>query len=201
MSQNQAAITSGGVTLLFLGGTCTTIYTVERLGRRTVMLYGAIFCSLFMILFTTGLAVNTTSSNKLAIVSLFLFEFVFGASWCPLPWIYVPEIAPLHVRHIGTSMGVFTQWFITFIVVKFGPMGVSNVGWRFYILFCVFNVLAVIFVYFFVKETKGLSLEEIDLLFARKDYKHVLEARLRANATNEQKNEVQLQEDIRFEKA
>jgi hypothetical protein len=87
MSQNTAAITSGGVTLLFLGGTCSTIYTMEKLGRRTVMLWGAVFCSLFMILFTIGLAVNNDSSNKLAVVSIFLFEFSFGASWCDAPWI------------------------------------------------------------------------------------------------------------------
>ncbi|KIW64609.1 hypothetical protein PV04_09532 [Phialophora macrospora] len=181
MSQNQAAITSGGVTLLFLGGTCSTIYTMEKFGRRTVMLWGAITCSLFMILFTIGLGVNNDSSNKLAVVSIFLFEFCFGASWCGAPWIYVPEIAPLHVRHIGTSMGVFTQWIITFIVVKFGPMGIQSSGWKFYLLFCVFNVLAVPFVYFFVRETKGLSLEEIDVLFAKPEYKHVLQARLRGD--------------------
>jgi Na+/melibiose symporter-like transporter len=74
MSQNQAAITSGGVTLLFLGGTASTIYTMEKFGRRQVMLWGAVFCSVFMILFTIGLGVNSDSSNKLAVVSIFLFE-------------------------------------------------------------------------------------------------------------------------------
>ena len=176
MSQDTAAVTSGGVTLVFFGGSLTLIYTVEKFGRRTVMLYGAILCSLFMILFTIGLAVNTTSSLKLAVVSIFLFEFFFGASWCGLPWVYVPEIAPLHVRHVGTAMGVFTQWFVTFIVVKFGPMGISASGWKFYLLFCVFNVLAIVFVFFFVKETKGLSLEEIDVLFAKKKYRDSVEA-------------------------
>ncbi|KAJ9604383.1 hypothetical protein H2200_011217 [Cladophialophora chaetospira] len=194
MSQNQAAVTSGGVTLLFLGGTCSTIYTMEKFGRRTVMLWGAIFCSLFMCLFTIGLGVDNDSSNKLAVVSIFLFEFSFGASWCDAPWIYVPEIAPLHVRHIGTSMGVFTQWIITFIVVKFGPMGIQASGWKFYLLFCVFNVLAIPFVYFFVKETKGLSLEEIDVLFAKKDYKHVLQARLRGDPEAGEKSGVEEQE-------
>ncbi|ETI21553.1 hypothetical protein G647_07900 [Cladophialophora carrionii CBS 160.54] len=194
MSQNQAAITSGGVTLLFLGGTCSTIYTMEKFGRRTVMLWGAVFCSLFMILFTIGLGVNNDSSNKLAVVSIFLFEFCFGASWCDAPWIYVPEIAPLHVRHIGTSMGVFTQWIITFIVVKFGPMGIQSSGWKFYLLFCVFNVLAIPFVYFCVRETKGLSLEEIDLLFAKKEYRHVLQARLRGDPEGAEKGGVDEQE-------
>jgi Sugar (and other) transporter len=92
MSQNRASITSGGVTLLFLGGTATTIWTVERLGRRTVMLWGAIFCSLFMILFTIGLGVNTNSSLRLAVTSIALFEFAFGASWCGLVWVYVVSL-------------------------------------------------------------------------------------------------------------
>jgi len=197
MSQNQAAITSGGVTLLFLGGTATTIWTVEHLGRRTVMLYGAVFCSIFMILFTIGLGVNTDASLKLSVASIFLFELSFGASWCGLPWIYVPEISPLHVRHVGTSMGVFTQWFITFIVVKFGPMGIQDIGYRFYILFCVFNVLAIPFVYFCVKETKGLSLEEIDILFARPEYKHVLQARLRGDHEASDKENVRQSEVVR----
>lgn len=93
-------------------------------------------------------------------------------------------------------MGVFTQWFITFIVVKFGPMGIQNIGYRFYILFCVFNVLAIPFVYFCVKETKGLSLEEIDLLFARKEYKHVLQARLRGDHEAADKKDLQEKEVV-----
>jgi hypothetical protein len=63
-------------------------------------------------------------------------------------------------------------------------MGISDIGWKFYLLFCVFNVLAIPFVYFCVKETKGLSLEEIDLLFAKKEYRHVLEARLRGDGSS-----------------
>ncbi|KAL1301913.1 hypothetical protein AAFC00_006091 [Neodothiora populina] len=178
MTQDTAAVTSGGVTLLFFGGTLTLIYTVERFGRRTMMLWGAITCSLFMILFVVGLAVDTDSSLQLAVVSIFLFEFCFGATWCGLPWVYVPEIAPLSVRHVGTAMGVFTQWIVTFIVVKFGPMGISAAGWKFYLLFVVFNCLTIPFVYFCVKETKGLSLEEIDLLFAKKGHRDEMEARV-----------------------
>lgn len=118
MSQDTAAITSGGVTLVFLGGTATTIWTIEHWGRRPVFFWGAVLCSLWMILFTIGLAVNTQSSSKLAVASIFLFEFFFGASWCSSPWVYVPEIAPLQYRHIGTSMGIFGQWIITFIVSR-----------------------------------------------------------------------------------
>lgn len=93
-------------------------------------------------------------------------------------------------------MGVFTQWFVTFLVVKFGPMGIQEIGWKFYLLFCVFNVLAIPFVYLCVRETKGLSLEEIDVLFARKDYKHVLQARLRGDDETTVKNNVEEHEIV-----
>ena len=59
------------------------------------MLWGAISCSLFMILFTIGLGVNNAASNKLAVVSIFLFEFSFGASWCDAPWIV--SVSKLHL--------------------------------------------------------------------------------------------------------
>jgi hypothetical protein len=95
-------------------------------------------------------------------------------------------------------MGVFTQWIITFIVVKFGPMGIQQSGWKFYLLFCVFNVLAIPFVWFCVKETKGLSLEEIDVLFAKKEYKHVLQARLRGEADTGEKGQAQQKEVAQY---
>lgn len=83
-AQERAALTAGGVTMVFFAGTATTIYTVERFGRRPVFFWGACLCSLFMILFTVGLAVNTNSSLNLAVASIFLFEFFFGASWCSM---------------------------------------------------------------------------------------------------------------------
>lgn len=58
-------------------------------------------------------------------------------------------------------------------------------------------MLAIPFVYFCVKETKGLSLEEIDLLFAKKEYRHVLEARLRGDGSNRDgKEEIEMVEEV-----
>jgi Sugar (and other) transporter len=79
---------------------------------------GPILCSNFMVLFTIGLAVDTHNSQLLAVVSIILFEFFFEASWCPLPWVYVPEIAPFHVRHIGTSMGRSRSGLFLLLLVK-----------------------------------------------------------------------------------
>lgn len=116
MSQRHASVTSGGIALLALGGCISAVWTTERFGRRAVMLWGAVALTLFMTLFTIGLGINTDASLKLAVVSIFLFEFSLGASWACVVWVYIPEIAPLNVRHVGAALGTFTSWGVTFIV-------------------------------------------------------------------------------------
>lgn len=113
-----------------MAGTASEFYTVERFGRRPVLLYGAMACSFLMILFTLGLAVDAKYSTIMAVVSIFPFEFVIGSSWCFMQWVYAPEISLLDVRHIGTSLAVGTEWLVTFILVKWGPLGISTIGWK-----------------------------------------------------------------------
>lgn len=81
MSQNQAGLTSGGLSCVFWGGTVTAIFSVEILGRRTVLLWGAVGCSICMICYTVGLAVYSQQSLTMSIVFIFLFELCYGASW------------------------------------------------------------------------------------------------------------------------
>jgi len=70
-------------------------------------------------------------------------------------------------------------------IVKFGPTGITHIGYKFYIIFCVFSAITIPFIYFCAKETKGLSLEEIDLLFAKKAYQPVLKGKIRARTLAE----------------
>ena len=69
---------------------------------------------------------------------------------------------------------------------------------RFYLIFCIATPLAAVFTFFFVKETKGLSLEEIDVLFAKPAHKAKLEARLRGAeyASSEEKTDVIEQNEV-----
>jgi sugar porter (SP) family MFS transporter len=188
MSQHTAALTSGGLGLVFWGGSLTSIHTVDRLGRRTVLLWGAIACTTFMILFTIGLAIGTTKSLTMSVTAIFLFEFSFGASWCIVPWMYAPEVTPLEVRHVGTACAVGMEWLITFVTVFAGPIGITNCGWKFYLLFCIGNILQIVFVFFCVKETKSPTLEEIDILYAKPAYKTELEERMHSRMEQEEQD-------------
>jgi len=62
------------------------------------------------------------------------------------------------------------------MVVQVTPVGISNIGWRYYIIFAIFNACFVPIMYFFYPETKGLELEDVDRLFAYGSVKQMLEA-------------------------
>ena len=62
---------------------------------------------------------------------------------------------------------------------QMGPLGISTISWKFYLIFCICTPLAAVFTFFFIKETKGLSLQEIDSLFAKPGHKAELERTLR----------------------
>ena len=58
-----------------------------------------------------------------------------------------------------------TNWIFVYVIVVITPYGIENLAWRFYIIFAVLNFAWFPIIYFFYIETKGLSLEEIDLMF------------------------------------
>lgn len=102
-------------------------------------------------------------------------------------YVYTSEIMPLRYRHVGFSLAISCQWLFAFVTVFAGPIAVTNRGWTAWIWFLVFNAVSVPFgepmipfsskqhvlttyaVYFYLPETRGLSLEEVDLVFMSQD--------------------------------
>jgi hypothetical protein len=64
-------------------------------------------------------------------------------------------------------MGSSTQWLFNFVVTKFTPSAISNIGWRTFVMFGVFCTAMGVWVLFCVKETKSRSLEDMNALFAK----------------------------------
>lgn len=75
------------------------------------------------------------------------------------------EYAPLAIRTKAAALATASNWIFTFLVVEITPVSISNIAWRTYIYFSVFNFAFVPLVYFFYPETRNLSLEQIDRLF------------------------------------
>ena len=99
----------------------------------------------------------------LAIVSLILFNAAFSIGWGPVPWVLLGELIPLRVRGVGSGIATLVNWSTAAIVTGFYLDYAEKVKpWSAWWTFSGLNLLAVLFVVFFVSETKGRSLEEIN---------------------------------------
>lgn len=73
------------------------------------------------------------------------------------------EIFPTRVREGGIAVGAATQWLFGFTLSQITPAAVNNLGYKAFLMFCCFNWALVLYTWFFIKETKGLSLEEMEI--------------------------------------
>lgn len=72
------------------------------------------------------------------------------------------EIFPNRIREAGIAIGTATQWLFNCVFSLTTPYAVKNLGWKTFLMFSIFSWALVVFVYFFIKETKGKSLEEME---------------------------------------
>jgi hypothetical protein len=80
-------------------------------------------------------------------------------------YLYVSEIFPTEIRPIGMGFSLFGQFAATLIVLQTAPIGIQNVGWKYYLVIVVWCIVFIPIVYFFFPETAQLSLEEISAKF------------------------------------
>ncbi|KAL9109794.1 MAG: hypothetical protein Q9227_005663 [Pyrenula ochraceoflavens] len=127
------------------------VYFLEKFGRRTWLIAGAASQTVFMAAFTGLLSTPGPKTGAAAAAMLF--------AW--IVYVYASEIVPLRYRHIGFALSVSAQWLMAFVTVFAGPIAIADpsVGWKTWIWFLVFNFIAVPY------ETRGHTLEEIDLIF------------------------------------
>lgn len=118
-SVQTSALYAGFIQLAFWLGTLPTLVVVDRYGRRPVLLFGSIGMTVSLILFTIGIAIESKSGGYLALSMLFVYEFIFGTSWTPIPWLLAPEITPLSHRHIGGALSPGSEWLWTFVGYRF----------------------------------------------------------------------------------
>lgn len=145
-------------------------YTIDRLGRRPLMLWSAAAMSICMAVLagtTSPPAKSSTAALVIAVIALYCFQFIFTVGYSGLTFLYAAEMAPLQVRAAVSAVSTATVWTFNFLLAEVTPIGFGTIGNNYYIIFAVINALIVPSVYFFFPETKGRSLEEIDEIFAQ----------------------------------
>lgn len=149
---------------------------IERTGRRKLMIIGA-----FGMMVSMAILAGTVSTGEImengapkletqygvtATVFLFVFNSFFAIGWLGMTWLYPAEITNLRIRIQANALSTSSNWMSNFLIVMITPPAFANLGYQTYIIFAVFNAALIPCVYLFFPETKGRTLEELDVVFA-----------------------------------
>ena len=139
--------------------TLVAVFTVEKIGRKPLLITG----SLGMALGALGVALSniTTLPAFVPVISIMLYSACFMFSWGPICWVYIAELFPNTIRSEATAIAVAFQWIFNFIVSStFVPM----YNWSHFFAYALYGVIcliAAVFVWKLVPETKGKTLEDM----------------------------------------
>ncbi|AQW21234.1 MFS transporter [Lentilactobacillus curieae] len=152
---------------------CTVIaYKImDKFDRKKILKFGSIVMALSIgILSVINFTIDVKSAAIPTVILIAIYIFGFAVSWGPIAWVMIGEIFPLSVRGIGASIGSAANWIGNFIVSQFFLSMLAffhnNIGGPFAV-FTVFAVLSYFFVQHVVPETRGKSLEDIEMEMRR----------------------------------
>ncbi|EWY85677.1 hypothetical protein FOXG_11758 [Fusarium oxysporum f. sp. lycopersici 4287] len=183
-----------------LSGTCSIIFTlsctllVDRVGRRCILMVGAAgMCISLLVVAILGMKVPESADGTrpygmgVAVAAMFfLFIFFYKPSWGATVWVYTSEIFSTDVRAHGVAIGAQSQSVASTILNQFFPTFLKNCGFYTFFFFVGVNALLLVGVFFFLPETKGVPLEEIDVLFGsvshREKGEDVLEGKMKTDS-------------------
>ena len=178
------------VNLLF---TFIAMYTVDKLGRKPLLIIGGfgmlvgflimgftLYFSDYSQLNSAGMPTISSTEGIISLIGILLFIASFAMSMGPIVWVLLSEIFPNKIRSAAMSIAVAAQWLANYFVSQTFPIVVdSDVNklqidggvWNNalpYFLFSGFIVIIILFVWKFIPETKGKTLEEMESLFEKK---------------------------------
>lgn len=157
-------VVMGLVNVIF---TLIAIKYVDKIGRKPLLIVGSIGMAIGMGGVSMLSAFNVIGISTLIFIVIFTASFMM--SWGPIVWVVLSEIFPNRIRGAAMAIAVAVQWLANFTITSFYPymMEVSGaMTYGFYGLMC---VLSGLFVWKFLPETKGKTLEELEKLWKKKE--------------------------------
>jgi SP family xylose:H+ symportor-like MFS transporter len=158
--------------IVMVAFTLVATVTVDKWGRKPLLILGAFVMAVSMI--ALGFMFNAGSVGLAALVVVCIYIAGFSLSWGPVVWVMLAEIFPNSIRDKAMAIAVAAQWFMNWVVsVTFNIMDGSsalnasfNHGFAYW-LYGGFSVLAALFVWKFVPESKGVTLEAMQRLWKK----------------------------------
>ncbi|KAL0937071.1 MFS monosaccharide transporter [Colletotrichum truncatum] len=161
-------------TLVNVLTTPLAFWTIERFGRRPLLIYGGL--GLFVTQFIIAAVGTAQPNNEVAVkgmIAVICFQiFFFATTWGPAAWVVVGEVFPLPIRSRGVAISTASCWFWNCVLAVIAPYmtgdekGAVNLGPKIFFFWGSLCFLNTLFAYFLVPEMKGLSLEQVDQMLA-----------------------------------
>ncbi|KAJ5634561.1 hypothetical protein N7528_002403 [Penicillium herquei] len=199
---SDAKLVTGFFGLVKVVGVSTfQLFVLDRVGRRIPFMAGAFAMGSFMLIIACILATHPANSNSASsgptaagiacIIMTYAEAFSYNMSWGPLPWLYVGEIFSSRTREVGLTVGAASQWLFNFMMSQVTPHAITNIKWRMFLMFAIFNYAIVGYAWLVIKETSQDSLEEMQEVFGgQKTFaKHVEDVEHYENAGKQESTE------------
>ena len=162
---SSSILATVGIGMVNVLATVFAVFYLDVLGRRPLLLTGMIGMGACLLALSIAFRFGTQSAYLpwIAITSTFVYIVCFAFSLGTMLWLVISELFPLEVRATAMSVAIFSCWFWNFVVSStfltlldyFGPSNTFLI----YGMLCVFSI---IFCYYKVPETKGITLEQIE---------------------------------------
>ena len=184
-------LASGVVGIVMFLATIPAVLYVDQWGRKPTLIAGAVTMAICHFIVAGIIAQCQSDWNAhraagwTAVVFIWIFAIGFGFSWGPCAWIVVAEVFPLGLRAKGISIGASSNWLNNFAVGMSTPDFITAAPYGVYIFLGIMCALSVLYVTFFVPETKGRTLDEMDELFGDKSGRNKIDAELLYNCMRE----------------
>jgi sugar porter (SP) family MFS transporter len=146
--------------------TFVAIIFIDKVGRRQLYLIGSMGMAITLVLLAVSFYFKMDGIFTLVCIMLFLV--FFSSCIGPVFWTLVSEIFPNRIRGKALAFASFTQWIFNFLVVLLFPHFLVLLGGAITFLFlALMSFVQLLFTWFYVPETKGKSLEEIEMLWKK----------------------------------
>ncbi|KAM7254619.1 hypothetical protein ACFE04_003999 [Oxalis oulophora] len=179
--KDDASLMSAVITgVVNVAATVVAIVVVDKLGRRFLFLQGGVQMLLCQFVVAACIGAKFGVSGEpgdlpkwYAIVVVFficVYVSAFAWSWGPLGWLVPSEIFPLEIRSAAQSINVSVNMFFTFIIAQVFLKMLCYMKFGLFLFFAFFVIVMTIFMYFFLPETKGIPIEEMNQVWKKHWY-------------------------------
>ncbi|EEH20532.2 hypothetical protein PABG_02763 [Paracoccidioides brasiliensis Pb03] len=172
LSKNTISLLATGVYgIVNCLSTLPALFLIDRVGRRILLMYGGAGTCISLtivgaIIGHYGSAlINHQAAAWAGMIFVYVYDINFSYSFAPIAWVLPSEIFNASIRSKAVSITISVTWMCNFIIGLVAPKMLECITWGVYIFFAANCLLGLLFAFFFIPETRGKTLEDMDLVF------------------------------------